>query len=85
LKTLFLYLRPNANEFEKTFQIFCKNKLSGANVVQNFNYVKNILMYLELLSIQVTYAHLSKCKLVTFLHFIFALVDVGINHQKGGD
>jgi hypothetical protein len=24
-------------------------------------------------------------KLVTFLHFIFALVCVGINHQKGGD
>jgi hypothetical protein len=23
------------------------------------------------------------CKLVTFLHFIFALVSVGINHQKG--
>jgi hypothetical protein len=33
--------------------------------------------------LQVTYAH-SKCKLVTFLHFIFALVCVGINHQKGG-
>jgi hypothetical protein len=25
------------------------------------------------------------CKLVTFLHSIFALVCVGINHQKGGD
>jgi hypothetical protein len=24
-------------------------------------------------------------KLVTFLHFIFALVCVGINRQKGGD
>jgi hypothetical protein len=23
------------------------------------------------------------CKLVTFLYFIFALVSVGINHQKG--
>jgi hypothetical protein len=23
------------------------------------------------------------CKLVTLLHFIFALVSVGINHQKG--
>jgi hypothetical protein len=23
------------------------------------------------------------CKLVTFLHFIFSLVSVGINHQKG--
>jgi hypothetical protein len=26
-----------------------------------------------------------KCKLVTFLQIIFALVCVGINHQKGGD
>jgi hypothetical protein len=24
-----------------------------------------------------------KCKLVTFLHFVFALVCVGITHQKG--
>jgi hypothetical protein len=24
-----------------------------------------------------------KCKLVTFPHFIFSLVSVGINHQKG--
>jgi hypothetical protein len=24
-------------------------------------------------------------KLITFLHIIFALVCVGINHQKGGD
>jgi hypothetical protein len=23
------------------------------------------------------------CKLATFLHFVFALVCVGINHQKG--
>jgi hypothetical protein len=27
----------------------------------------------------------QNCKLVTFLHFIFALICVGINHQKGGD
>jgi hypothetical protein len=33
----------------------------------------------------IPYAHLSKCKLVTFLHFVFALVCVGMNHQKGGD
>jgi hypothetical protein len=25
------------------------------------------------------------CKLVTILHFIFVLVCVVINHQKGGD
>jgi hypothetical protein len=34
---------------------------------------------------KITYAHLSKCKLVTFLYFVFDLVCVGINHQKGGD
>jgi hypothetical protein len=26
---------------------------------------------------------MSKCKLATFLYFVFALVCVGINHQKG--
>jgi hypothetical protein len=25
------------------------------------------------------------CKLVTIIRFIFALVSVGINHQKAGD
>jgi hypothetical protein len=72
-------------DLKNKFQKICKNKLSGANVVQYFNHVKNIHIYLELPSIQVTYAYLSKCKLVTILHFIFALVSVGINHQKGGD
>jgi hypothetical protein len=31
---------------------------------------------------KVTYA-LTLCKLVSFLHLLFALVCVGINHQKG--
>jgi hypothetical protein len=47
----------------------------------------NIFIFSEIFNwfnSKVTYAH-SKCKLVTFLHFIFALVFVGINHQKGGD
>jgi hypothetical protein len=64
--------------------MFCKNKLSGANVIQNFNYVKNIHMNLEPISILVIYALLWICKPITFLHFIFALVCVGINDQKGG-
>jgi hypothetical protein len=34
---------------------------------------------------KVTYAHMSKCKLATFLYVVFALVYVGINYQKGGD
>jgi hypothetical protein len=37
---------------KRSYQKICKNKLSGANVVQNFNYVKNIHIYLELLSLQ---------------------------------
>jgi hypothetical protein len=41
--------------------------------------------YFKLVQFKVTYAYLSNCKLVTFLHFAFALVCVGIDHQKGGD
>jgi hypothetical protein len=37
-----------------------------------------------LVSLQATFA-LTLCKLVQFCTFIFALVCVGINHQKGGD
>jgi hypothetical protein len=37
-----------------------------------------------LVSFQATFA-LTLCKLVQFCTSIFALVCVGINHQKGGD
>jgi hypothetical protein len=84
LEIIFLYHWLIEKEFKRLFQKICKNKLSGANVVQNFNYVKTSI-YLELLSFQLNYAHLSKCKLATFLYCIVALVCVGINHQKGGD
>jgi hypothetical protein len=50
-------------------------------VVQNGKYQIKLILR----NAFITYAHLSKCKLVTFLHFIFALFCVGINHQKGGD
>jgi hypothetical protein len=57
-------------------------------VVQNVKQKKsNPFIFSEIFNwfkLQVTYAH-SKCKLVTFLHLLFALVCVGINHQKGGD
>jgi hypothetical protein len=36
---------------KRHFQKICKNKLSGANVFQNFDYIKT-LIYLELLSFQ---------------------------------
>jgi hypothetical protein len=35
--------------------------------------------------ISIAYERLTNCKLVTISYFIFALVCVGINHQKGGD
>jgi hypothetical protein len=37
-----------------------------------------------LVSLQATFA-LTLCKLAQFCTFIFSLVCVGINHQKGGD
>jgi hypothetical protein len=55
-------------------------------VVQNVKLEESNHVCLAVLSIvlfQVTYAHLTKCKLVTFLHSTFAFVCVGINHQKG--
>jgi hypothetical protein len=68
-------------DFEKIFQKEFAKKTSGANVVQNVKYQIKLILR----NAFITYAHLSKYKLVTFLHFIFALVCVGINHQKGGD
>jgi hypothetical protein len=65
----------------------CKNKTSGASVVQNVKYEESIHAYLMkciLVLFQVTFA-LTLCKLVQFCTYIFALVCVGINHQKGGD
>jgi hypothetical protein len=75
-------LQMNLKRF---YQKICKNELSGAYVVQNFNYIKNLHMYLELLSLQYLMHTCQNCKPVIFLHFIFALVCVGINHQKGED
>jgi hypothetical protein len=75
-------------DFEKNFQKeFAKNKTSGASVVQNVKYEESIHAYLMkciLVKFQVTFA-LTLCKLVQFCTYIFALVCVGINHQKGGD
>jgi hypothetical protein len=54
--------------------MICKNKQSGANVVQNVKLEESNHVCLEIPSIvsfQVTYAHMSNCKLVRFIHFIF--------------
>jgi hypothetical protein len=72
-------------DFEKTFQkhlqkqnMWCK---SGPKL-KSYQYHSYAL---RTTFISVAYEHLTKCKLVTILYFMFALVCVGINHQKGGD
>jgi hypothetical protein len=72
-------------DFEKTFQkhlqkqnMWCK---SGPKL-QSYQYHSYAL---RTTFISVAYEHLTNCKLVTILYFMFALVCVGINHQKGGD
>ena len=65
----------------------CKNKTCGASVVQNVkNKEINPCASYENLLVQflVSFA-LTLCKLVQLCTSIFALVCVGINHQKGGD
>jgi hypothetical protein len=64
-----------------------KNKICGASVVQNVkNKEINPCASYENLLVQflVSFA-LTLCKLVQLCTSIFALVCVGINHQKGGD
>jgi hypothetical protein len=43
LKNIFLYLKQIAKNFEKIFPKDLQNKLSGANVVQNLNYIKTYI------------------------------------------
>jgi hypothetical protein len=72
---------------KRIYKRICKNKTCGANVVQNVkNKEINPCASYENLLVQflVTFA-LTLCKLVQLCTSIFALVCVGINHQKGGD
>jgi hypothetical protein len=87
LKILFIYLRLFTKYFEKEFpKKTLQNKTSGASVVQNFKLEKSH----PCISRRNNYwfhskqpLHLHYAKLVQFCTFIFALVCVGINHQKG--
>jgi hypothetical protein len=65
----------------------CKNKTSGVSVVQNVKRKKSIHAYLMKVLIGLIPSNLCTylSKLVEFCTYIFALVCVGINHQKGGD
>jgi hypothetical protein len=72
---------------KRIYKIICKNKTCGASVVQNVkNKEINTCTSYENLLVQflVSFA-LTLCKLVQLCISIFALVCVGINHQKGGD
>jgi hypothetical protein len=72
---------------KRIYKRICKNKTCGASVVQNVkNKEINPCASYENLLVQflVSFA-LTLCKLVQLCTFIFALVCVGINHQKGGD
>jgi hypothetical protein len=75
-------------DFEKNLQKnLQKNKTCGASVVQNVEKEEiNPYISYENLMVQflVSFA-LTLCKLVQLCTSIFALVCVGINHQKGGD
>jgi hypothetical protein len=70
------------------YKRICKNKTCGAKVVQNVKNERNnpciSCEYLILAQFQATFT-LTLCKLVQLCTSIFALVCVGINHQKGGD
>jgi hypothetical protein len=57
LEIIFSYHWLIAKEFKNTFPKDLQNKLSGANMVQNFDYIKT-LIYLELLSLQKQLMHI---------------------------
>jgi Ni,Fe-hydrogenase I cytochrome b subunit len=72
---------------KRIYKRICKNKTCGASVVQNVKNKETIHAYL----MKIYWfnskkpLHLQLCKLVQLCTSIFALVCVGINHQKGGD
>jgi hypothetical protein len=71
---------------KRVYKSICKNKTYGASVVQNIENeeINPCISYEYLLvSFQATF-ELTLCKLVQFCTSIFALICVGINHQKGG-
>jgi hypothetical protein len=87
LEILFIYLWLFAKDFENEFPKHCKTK----QVVQAWSKILNkkkafmhILWNVYWFNSKVTFA-LTLCKLVQLCTYIFALVCVGINHQKGGD
>jgi hypothetical protein len=74
------------NTLKRISKRICKNKTSGASVVQILNKKKVIQAYLVEIIIGFIPSNLCTYLMQTssILHFyIFTLVCVGINHQKG--
>jgi hypothetical protein len=75
-------------DFEKIFQKeFAKTKQvvqAWSKMLKERKQSMHILWNFKLVQFQATFA-LTLCKLVQLCTYIFALVCVGINHQKGGD
>jgi hypothetical protein len=88
LKILFIYLWLFAKRLWKRIsKTFAKTKQVVHVWYKMLKWIKqsmHILWMYKLVQFQVTFA-LTLCKLVQFCTYIFALVCVGINHQKGGD
>jgi hypothetical protein len=73
---------------KRIYKRICKNKTCGASMVQNVKNKETIHAYLTSIYIGSILSNLCTyklCKLVQLCTSIFALVCVGINHQKGGD
>jgi hypothetical protein len=88
LKILFIYFLTICKKTLKRFsKTICKNKTSGASVVQNVKMKKAIHAYLMKIKIGLIPNNLCtyNMQIVQFCTYIFSLVCVGINHQKGGD
>jgi hypothetical protein len=85
LKISFLCLRPYANNFEKILSKVCKNRYMWCKCGLKLQSCQYYSYGLRTAFISIAYEHLTNCELVKILYFRFALVCVGINHQKGGD
>jgi hypothetical protein len=72
---------------KRFYKRICKNKTYVESVVQNVKNEETIHAYLISIYIGSIPSNLALtlCKLVHLCTSIFALVCVGINHQKGGD
>jgi hypothetical protein len=87
-KILFIYLWLSAKELLKRFtKEFAKTKQvvqAWSKILKMKKQSMRILWVVILAQFQAIFA-LTLCKLVQLCTSIFALVCVGINHQKGGD